>query len=213
MDYIVTILPALLQGFGLTLRFFFLVLVVSVPLGIVVALGVISPVPPLKWFLNFYILLMRGTPLLLQIFFFYYCLPFVNIVIPPFTAGALAFTLNYAAYFAEIFRAGIQSIDKGQFESAKVLGMTYSQTMFRVIIPQMARRVLPPVSNEAITLVKDTALISSITMFDLLHAAKAAVVRDAAITAFGVAALFYLVFIGILTLAGRFLEKRFTIPE
>jgi polar amino acid transport system permease protein len=138
-------------------------------------------------------------------------LPNFGIVLDNFPASCIAFVLNYAAYLAEIFRAGIQSIDKGQYEGAKVLGFTYWQTMWRVILPQTVRRVLPPVSNEAITLVKDTALVYAIGLGELLRATKIAVSRDAVTSPFVVAAVFYLAMTFVLTKVFDKLEKRFAV--
>jgi polar amino acid transport system permease protein len=124
---------------------------------------------------NGYIWLMRGTPLMLQMLFIYFALPFVPVIgvrLPDFPAAIVAFVLNYAAYFAEIFRAGIQSIERGQYEAAKVLGLSYGQTMRRIVLPQVVKRILPPMSNETITLVKDTSLIYVLAMNDLLRAAR-----------------------------------------
>lgn len=160
-----------------------------------------------------YIWLLRGTPLLLQLFFVYYGLPSFGIILDRVPAACIAFVLNYAAYFAEIFRAGIQSIDKGQYESAKVLGFNYWQTMTRIILPQMVKRVLPPVSNETITLVKDTALVYAIGVGELLRATKTAVSRDAVTTPFLVAGVFYLVMTLVLTKLFDYLEARYDVYE
>ena len=126
-----------------------------------------------------YIYLMRGTPLMLQIMFIYYGLPLMlNIQINDFPAAILAFVANYAAYFAEIFRGGIQSISKGQYEGAKVLGFTYKQTMWHIILPQVIKRVIPPLGNETITLLKDTSLVYILAMNDLMRVTRAFVQRD-----------------------------------
>ena len=125
----------------------------ALPLGLLAALARISKLRPLSLLMEIYIWIMRGTPLMLQLLFVYFALPMIGIRLPDIAAALLAFTLNYAAYFAEIFRAGIQSIPRGQYEAAKTLGMSYSQTMRRIIIPQMIRHVLPPISNETINLV------------------------------------------------------------
>nr|DAS10058.1 MAG TPA: ABC-type amino acid transport system, permease component [Inoviridae sp.] len=159
-----------------------------------------------------YLWLMRGTPLMLQLLFIYYALPLLpggGIQLPDFPAAVVAFALNYAAYFAEIFRAGIQSIDRGQYEGAKVLGMSYPQTMRRIVMPQVIRRVLPPLSNEFITLVKDTSLIYVLALNDLLRAARGIVQRDFTITPFIVAAVFYLLMTLLLTWMFQSLEKRY----
>ena len=147
----------------------------------------ISRFPALSRLVGGYIWLMRGTPLMLQMLFIYFALPFVPVIgvrLPDFPAAVVAFALNYAAYFAEIFRAGIQSVDRGQYEGAKVLGMSYGQTMRRIILPQMWARIIPPVSNETITLVKDTSLIYVLALNDLLRAARGIVQRDFTITPF-----------------------------
>ena len=151
---------ALAQGAKVTLTLFFITLALAVPLGLALALARISRWRALSQLVNGYIWLMRGTPLMLQMLFIYFALPFVPVIgvrLPDFPAAVVAFGLNYAAYFAEIFRAGIQSVDRGQYEGSKVLGMSYLQTMRRIVLPQMVQRVLPPMSNETITLVKDTS--------------------------------------------------------
>ncbi|KAF7600273.1 MAG: amino acid ABC transporter permease [Candidatus Dactylopiibacterium carminicum] len=211
MDYILKILPQLVEGAGVTLQVFLITIVLSMPLGLALALGRISHWRPLSTAVNGYIWLMRGTPLMLQMLFIYFALPFVPVIgirLPDFPAAILAFVLNYAAYFAEIFRAGIQSIDRGQYEGAKVLGMNYSQTMRRIVLPQMIRRILPPVSNETITLVKDTSLIYVLAMNDLLRAARGIVQRDFTTSPFVVAAAFYLIMTLLLTWGFQYLEKR-----
>ena len=162
MDYALSMVAPLWQGATVTLKLFFITLALAVPLGLALALARLSGSKTLSALVNGYIWLMRGTPLMLQMLFIYFALPFVPVIgvrLPDFPAAVLAFALNYAAYFAEIFRAGIQSVDKGQYEAARVLGMSYGQTMRRIVLPQMVRRILPPMSNETITLVKDTSLI------------------------------------------------------
>ncbi len=212
MDYLLRILPQLIEGTGVTIQVFLITIVLAIPLGLALALGRISRWPLLSTTVNGYIWLMRGTPLMLQMLFIYFALPFVpgiGIRLPDFPAAILAFVLNYAAYFAEIFRAGIQSIDRGQYEGAKVLGLTYAQTMRRIVLPQMIRRILPPVSNETITLVKDTSLIYVLAMNDLLRAARGIVQRDFTTSPFVVAAAFYLLMTLLLTWGFQYLEKRY----
>jgi len=156
MDYVLNILGPLIEGTGVTLKMFLVTIVLAVPLGLALALLRISRWPFVSTLVNAYIWLMRGTPLMLQMLFIYFALPFVPVIgirLPDFPAAVVAFVLNYAAYFAEIFRAGIQSIDRGQYEGAKVLGLSYAQTMRRIVLPQMVKRILPPVSNETITLI------------------------------------------------------------
>lgn len=216
MDYVLKILPQLIEGTGVTLQVFLITIVLAIPLGLALALARISRWQPLSVAVNGYIWLMRGTPLMLQMLFIYFALPFVpgiGIRLPDFPAAILAFVLNYAAYFAEIFRAGIQSIDRGQYEGAKVLGMSYAQTMRRIVLPQMIRRILPPVSNETITLVKDTSLIYVLAMNDLLRAARGIVQRDFTTSPFVVAAVFYLAMTLVLTWGFQTLEKRYAVCD
>ena len=209
MDHLLNIVVQMLDGSKITLEIFLVTLVLSLPLGILVALGRLSKLRPLSRLMEFYIWLMRGTPLMLQLLFVYFALPMVGILLPDIAAALLAFTLNYAAYFAEIFRAGIQSIPRGQYEAAKTLGMSYGQTMRRIILPQMIRIVLPPVSNETINLVKDTSLIYILAMNDLLRVARTIVQRDFDMTPFVVAAVFYLAMTAVLTWGFKKLEAHY----
>ena len=146
---------------------------------------------------------------MLQRLFVYFALPMIGLRLPDIMAALLAFTLNYAAYFSEIFRAGIQSIDRGQYEAARMLGLTYGQTMRRIVIPQMIRRVLPPMSNETINLVKDTSLIYILAMNDLLRVARSIVQREFDMTPFVVAGVFYLAMTFVLTWGFGRLEAHF----
>lgn len=216
MDYILSIIAPLAEGSVVTLRLFVITLLLAVPLGLALALIRISRFTAASQAVNGYIWLMRGTPLMLQLLFIYYALPFVPVVgirLPDFPAAIVAFALNYAAYFAEIFRAGIQSIDRGQYEGAKVLGFTYGQTMRRIVLPQVVKRILPPMSNETITLVKDTSLIYVLALNDLLRAARGIVQRDFTITPFVVAAGFYLLMTLVLTWFFQRLEKRHAVYD
>lgn len=216
MEYILQIIGPLLQGNVITLKVFFITLVLSVPLGLCLALLRISKIRVISNSVSTYIWLMRGTPLMLQMLFIYYGLPFVPVIgisLPDFPAAIVAFVLNYAAYFAEIFRGGIQSIGKGQYEGAQVLGLTYTQTMRRIILPQVIKRILPPMSNEMITLVKDTSLIYALAMNDLLRAARGIVQRDFTWIPFLVAAIFYLLMTLVLTLWFQHLEKKYTVYD
>ena len=212
MDYIISLLPPLAQGSLVTLKLFAITLALALPLGLALALARLSRWRALHHAVSGFIWLMRGTPLMLQLLFVYYALPFVPYVgirLRDFPAAVVAFALNYAAYFAEIFRAGIQSIDRGQYEGAKALGMSYPQTMRRIVLPQMLRRSLPPLANETITLVKDTSLIYVLALNDLLRAARGFVQRDFTITPFVVAAAFYLLMTLLLTWIFQRLEKRY----
>ena len=213
MDYLLRILPPLIEGAGVTLGLFVVTLALSLPLGLALALARLSRWGALRRAVSGFVWLMRGTPLMLQLLFVYYALPFVPVIgvrLPDYPAAVVAFTLNYAAYFAEILRAGIQSIDRGQYEGAKALGMSYAQTLRRIVMPQVWRISLPPLANETITLIKDTSLIYVLALNDLLRAARGIVQRDFSITPFVVAAAFYLLMTLVLTWVFRRLERRYT---
>ncbi len=211
MDSLLKIVVPMLEGAEITLQIFFITLIVSVPLGMLFSLARLSSIKPVRYLTEVYIWLMRGTPLMLQLLFVYFALPMVGIRLPDIAAALLAFSLNYAAYFAEIFRAGIQSIDKGQYEAARALGMRYPQMMRHIILPQVIRMVLPPVSNETINLVKDTSLIYILAMNDLLRVARSIVQREFDMTPFLVAAVFYLAMTFVLTWGFKKLEAKYNI--
>lgn len=207
MQYISEILPSLFQGAILTLQIFFWTLVGSLPLGILVSLGLTSKIKPLKWILEIYVWLMRGTPLLLQLVFVFYGLPIIGIVFERYDAALVAFILNYAAYFAEIFRGGFQSVDQGQFEAARVLRLSYWQTLRKIIIPQVIKIVIPSIGNEVINLVKDSSLVYVIGLGDLLRAGNVATSRDVTLVPLMLVGLIYLILVGICTLILRQVEK------
>lgn len=209
MEQILHTSALMLEGSKVTLQIFFLTLVMSLPLGLIVAMARLSGLGILRWAMEFYIWIMRGTPLMLQLLFVYFALPMVGIRLNDLASALLAFTLNYAAYFAEIFRAGIQAIPRGQYEASKTLGFTYGQTMRHIIVPQMIARVLPPVSNETINLVKDTSLIYILAMNDLLRVARTIVQREFDMTPFFIAAVFYLVMTFLLTWGFKKLEAHY----
>ena len=209
MDKIAQIVLPMLEGSEITLQIFLITFLLVLPLGLLIALGHIARFRPLRLLVAAYIWIMRGTPLMLQLLFVYFALPMIGLRLPDIMAALLAFTLNYAAYFAEIFRAGIQSIPRGQYEAAKTLGMSYSQTMRRIIIPQMIRHVLPPISNETINLVKDTSLIYILAMNDLLRVARTIVQREFDMTPFVVAGVFYLAMTFVLTWIFKKLEAHY----
>lgn len=203
------IMPALLAGTWITVKLFFWTLLFSLPLGLPFALGSSSKFWPIKALCRAYVFVFRGTPLLLQLFFFYFFLPIAfDITMDAFTTGVITFILNYAAYFAEIYRGGINGIDKGQYEAAHALGLSKRQTMFGIILPQTFKIILPPVSNEAIVLVKDTALVSVIAVSELMKASRGAVNRDVDMTAYILAAIIYLLLTFVLTILSNYLEKR-----
>ena len=210
MDYVIRIIPQMLEGSIVTAQIFFCTIVLSLPLGLILSMGRASRFKVLQSIISFYVLVMRGTPLMLQLLFFYFALPAVGFRFDDFTAAMIAFVLNYAAYFCEIFRSGIQAIPKGQYEAAHTLGMNYVQTMRRIIMPQVFRIILPPVSNETITLVKDTSLVYVLAMNDLMRTTRNLVQRDFDITPFLVAGVFYLLATLVLTVMFEKLEQRFS---
>ncbi len=209
LSYIQTMLPQMMEGLKVTLEVFVLTLVLSVPLGVIVALCRLSKIKALSKVMEIYILIMRGTPLLLQIIFIFFGLPIVGVKIDRMPSAILAFTLNYGAYFAEIFRAGIASIDEGQYEGAEVLGLSKMDTFFRIIMPQAFKRVLPPVANEMITLVKDTALVYAVGFDDLLKIGKTATNRDATLMPLVLVAVIYLLLIFVLSKILSYVEQKF----
>ncbi|MCR1950693.1 amino acid ABC transporter permease [Clostridium sp. DSM 100503] len=210
MNEIIAFIPQVLEGLKVTIEIFIITLILSIPLGAIIALGRISKIKILKSITGIYVLILRGTPLLLQILFIFFGLPLINISIPRFPAAILAMVLNYGAYFGEIFRAGIISIDKGQFEGAEVLGLSKKDTFFRIIMPQALKRIFPPVANEIVTLVKDTALVYVVGLDELLKIAKIASNRLSSIMPFVVIAVVYLLFNGIITKVLESIEKRFS---
>lgn len=213
-DYWSSVILPMLDGAKMTILLFLIAIIVSVPLGFLLTLAVNSKIKPLSWLATIYITIMRGTPLLLQLLIICFGLPMIPgigeyLVIDRFTAACLGFILNYAAYFAEIFRGGLLSIDKGQYEAAKVLGLSKSQTTRKIILPQMFRVALPSVANESITLIKDTALLYAVAVPELLHFAETAVNRDFSIMPYFIAGFIYLIMTIILTIFFKWLEKRF----
>lgn len=218
----VNIILELLQGFGTTLALFALTLILSLPLGLIISFGTMSKIKPISYFCKGMIWVIRGTPLMLQIllvsFLPKYLFGVFNKQVALFfgvSTGTLlfiyvviAFVINYACYFSEIFRSGIQSITKGQYEAGQVLGMTKSQIFFKVVLMQVIKRIIPPMSNEIITLVKDTALAQVLGVIDLLNAANHAVNAYVILTPLVYAAIFYLLFNGILTLLFGYAEKK-----
>jgi len=209
INEIITFIPQALEGLMVTIKIFIITLILSIPLGALIALGRISKIKLINSLTGIYVLVLRGTPLLLQILFIFFGLPLIKISIPRFPAAILAMVLNYGAYFGEIFRAGILSIDKGQFEGAEVLGLTKKDTFFRIIMPQALKRIFPPVANEIVTLVKDTALIYVVGLDELLKIAKIASNRLSSIMPFVVVAIVYLIFNGIITKGLEVVERKF----
>ena len=210
MKYISEIMPALLAGTWMTLKVFFWTLVLAMPLGVLVSLGEMSNIKPLKWLVEFYVWIMRGTPLLLQLIFVFYGLPIIGIVFPRYEAALFAFVLNYAAYFAEIFRGGLQSISEGQFEAAQVLRLSRFQTMTHIIIPQVIKIVLPSIGNEVINLIKDSSLVYVIGLGDLLRAGNVAMARDVTLVPLVLVGVIYLFLISLCAFVQKKIEKYFS---
>lgn len=213
MDYVLEITPYLLKGLLVSLKIYVIVVILVLPLAVLAAIGKVSGPKILKKILFLYTWIFRGTPLLLQLFFVYYAFPYFGIVWQPMTCVIVAFVVNVTAYETEIIRAGIESIDKGQYEAAKALGMNYVQTMRRIIIPQTIRRVLPATTSEAILTFKDTALVVTVAIGDLLRSAKELVVTDFRITPFFVALFFYLIISSILVQVFSKLEQKYSLYE
>lgn len=213
-DYWNTMILPMLEGAKMTLLLFIIAILVSIPLGFMLTLAAKSRIKPLALIAHTYIYVMRGTPLLLQLLVICFGLPMLPVVgeylvLDRFVAACLGFILNYAAYFAEIFRGGLLAIDKGQYEAAQVLGLSKWQTTTRIIMPQMFRVALPALSNESVTLIKDTALLYAVAVPELLHFAQTAVNRDFTIVPYFIAGAIYLVMTLILTLLFKWLERRF----
>ena len=208
MNYQV-LLTEMLQGTLMTLRIFFSTLVFALPLGLLVSLGRMSKIKIINWPVRLFILIMRGTPLMLQLLFVFYGLkPLFGIQLDRVIAAQVAFALNYAAYFAEIYRGGIESIPDGQYEAAKVLGFNKKQTFFRIILPQVVKRIIPPMGNEFITLVKDTSLAQVIAVVELLKVTKNWVTYAVSLVHFVIEAVFYMVMNGVVTRCFTIAEKR-----
>ncbi|MEX0381093.1 amino acid ABC transporter permease [Leuconostoc sp. MS02] len=211
MNYFLEILPNLLSGLKMTLGVFFFTIIGSVPLGIIVSLGMKSEYFTIRWLINGYIWIMRGTPLLLQLIFVYYGLGMMGITFPRFEAAIIAFIINYAAYLAEIFRGGLQSVPHGQYDAAKVLGFTRMQTFFKIVLPQVIKIVVPSFGNEVINLVKDTSLVYVIGLGDILRAGNIAASRDVTLIPYLLVGLIYLIMTAIVTVLLRRTEKRLNI--
>ena len=198
----------MLKGTQFTVLIFLLTLLFSLPLGLIVSFGRMSKYKVIRYPVQLYLLVMRGTPLMLQLMFVFFGMPLVGIVFDRFTACIIAFSLNYAAYFAEIYRGGIESISQGQYEAAKVLGFTRGQTFFKVVLPQVIKRILPPMGNEFITLVKDTSLALTISVVELMNITKMFANSSVSVVPYIVAALFYLIMNGVVTLFFSAAEKK-----
>lgn len=203
------LLTQMLEATVMSLRIFFVTLIFSLPLGLLVSMGRMSKRKIINMPVRFYILIMRGTPLMLQLLFIFYGFkPIFGIQLDRVLAAEVAFVLNYAAYFAEIFRGGIEGIPRGQYEAAKVLGFNRNQTFFRIVLPQVVKHIIPPMGNEFITLVKDTSLAQVIGVVELLKITSDWVSSAVSMTPFAIAAVFYLVMNGVVTRCFTVAEKR-----
>ena len=200
---------ALIEGFGESLKVFFLTLLIALPLGLLISFGSMSKFSPLKALCRGLVWVIRGTPLMLQLIIIFYGpgLIFGLPLLPRFTATIVAFSLNYACYFSEIYRGGIESISRGQYEAGQVLGMTKTQIFFKVILLQVIKRILTPMSNEIITLVKDTSLARVISIYEIIWAGES-FIKKGLIWPLFFTGVFYLVFNGLLTILFARLEKK-----
>ena len=207
-----TMLTQLWGAFGTSVAIFALTLLGSLPLGLLVALGRRSRFKPLRWLITIYISIMRGTPLMLQLIVVYFGPSLLFGARVPgnwrFISAITAFVINYAAYFAEIYRGGIESIPQGQYEAAQVLGYTKGQTFFHIILPQVIKRILPSVTNEVITLVKDTALASTVAVSELMNVAKKQVSGTSSIEPYVVAMIIYLILNGVAEQVCKWVERK-----
>ena len=213
MDYTGMIL-GLLKGLGVSAELFLLTLLFALPLGLLIAFGRMSSNPVIRQVFRIYISVMRGTPLMLQLLFIYFGPYYIFRVslsgYSPFIGAVVAFSLNYAAYFAEIYRAGIESIDRGQYEAASSLGIGRARTFLCVIFPQVVKRILPPVTNEVITLVKDTSLAFTLSVMEMFTVAKMAAAAHTTMIPLVAAGVFYYIFNYLVAWAMERLEKYFS---
>jgi len=206
---VVPLLKTMLEGTGVSLAIFSLTLVFSIPLALPVALARRSHNFLIRGPVSFYVLIMRGTPLILQLLFVYFAPYYLfRLSYDRFTAVIIAFSINYAAYFAEIYRGGIDAIPRGQWEAARSLGLTSGQTFFKVILPQVVRRILPAMGNEVITLVKDTALAQTIGVAELFRVAQNASARQFSTVPIFIAGFFYFGMNWIVTVLFEWAEKK-----
>ena len=208
MDLIQTILPSLLDGLKMTLTLFFIIGLSSIPLGFLVAVIRVYGPKWLGFLIQIYVFIMRGTPLLLQLMFVFFGLPLIGITLDRFSAAILAYMINYAAYYAEIFRGGITAVPKGQFEAISVLGIGKVRGFFKIIIPQVTKIVLPSVGNEVIALVKDTSLVYVIGLGELLRAGQIAANTYASLVPFLAVGVVYLSITAVITVLLNKLESK-----
>ena len=226
-----TVTLSLLEGFVNTLKIFGMTLLVALPLGLILSFGSMSRFAPIRILIKVFVWIIRGTPLMLQLFVIYYVpglvgiwaqsaqidIPVINLLVEwlstwtimdRLVAAFIAFIINYSCYFSEIYRGGIESIPRGQYEAGQVLGMTKSQIFFKVVLLQVIKRIVPPMSNEIITLVKDTALVNTISVYEIIWNAQRFTKTDGLLWPLFYTGVFYLAFNGILTLLFGYIEKK-----
>ena len=210
MEKFLSVTLDLAKGFGTTLEIFALTLLFALPIGLIISFGSMSKFKPLRWLVRLFVWIIRGTPLMLQLIVIYYGpgLIFDLDLMPRFTAVMVAFIVNYSCYFSEIFRGGIEAVPKGQYEAGQVLGMTKPQIFFKVILLQVIKKIVPPMSNEIITLVKDTSLARIISVYEIIWSAQVYIKLDGLIWPLFYTGAFYLLFSGILTIIFNLIEKK-----
>ena len=210
MDQFINVTQQLFTGFSENCFIFAITLLLALPLGLIISMGSMAKFKPLKWLTKTFVWIIRGTPLMLQLFVVFYVPPLMSngaFAFQRMIAALIAFVINYAAYFSEIFRGGIEAIPKGQYEAGQVLGMTKTQIFFRVVLLQVVKRITAPIGNEIITLVKDTSLASVIAIPEILMNAKD-FSMEGLIWPLFYSAVFFLAFCGILTLLFSYIEKK-----
>ncbi len=209
MSLFITVTKSLLEGFGMTFEIFCLTLLMALPLGLIISFGSMSRFHVIKWPIRTLIWIIRGTPLMLQLIIFGFGPGLIGIKgVNTFVAVIVAFVINYACYFSEIFRGGIEGIPKGQYEAGQVLGLTKVQTFFKVVLMQVIKRIVPPMSNEFLTLVKDTSLANTIMVYEIIWNAKRLANAEGILWPLFYSGVFYLAFCGILTLIFGYIEKK-----
>ena len=227
MGTIAEVFRSLFEGFVVSIEIFALTLLFAIPLGLVISFGSMSKFKPLKYVVKFFIWVIRGTPLMLQLIVIFYGPGLIAnwavntgstnpvimwlaswTVMERFSAVIISFVINYACYFSEIFRGGIESIPKGQYEAGQVLGMTKTQVFFKIVLLQVVKNIIPPMSNEIITLVKDTSLARVISVYELIWAGQAFIKSDGLLWPLMTTAIFYLAFSGVLTFVFGKIEKK-----
>lgn len=209
MDKVQSVIQSLFEGFGLNTALFAITLIFAIPLGLIITFGTMTKFKPVKWLMKTFVWIIRGTPLMLQLFVVFY-VPGLVFGVPMrnrFFAACIAFIINYAAYFSEIYRGGIESIPKGQYEAGQVLGMTKTQVFFKVVMFQVIKRIVPPMGNEIITLVKDTSLANVIGVIEIIMSAER-FTKQGLIWPLFTTGLYFLIFVGALTLLLGYIERK-----